>query len=225
MPALRVDRPSRASVQASAETSSVPVVACEACYSLVRSYPRPGRAKPGRFNPKNAALVAPGSSVLLADLAVPLPFQTRKEACGRTAFLAGVVREPPRPPFMVVVFGKNPAIQRGLRICFDDDSIEIGGADRLHVSRAELARVQDRLRDAGLDWELAVRLLKARAAVFDAPVHRRTTAQAVYEKDVAKLHNSGAPAVLDALPSPGTDLYRVMCWHARSQDEEENDAA
>jgi len=101
---------------------------------------------------KAASLVQDGRSILMADIRLTQdihPGLTLKPGTWRTIpnWMSEIITNPPEPPFMFVIYGKNPNIQDKLRVNATKDVIEICGAQQLRCCPAIVREILDDIGD------------------------------------------------------------------------------
>lgn len=101
---------------------------------------------------KAASLVQDGRSILMADVRLPYAFYpglTLKPGTWRTIpnWMSEIIEDPPEPPFMFVIYGKNPNIQDRLRVNATQDVVEICGVQQLRCRPSVVRQALDDIGD------------------------------------------------------------------------------
>jgi len=178
--------------------------------ALSRSYWH--ASKPVRFrlgSGKAASLVQSGSATVMADIRLDHPLPpglTLKPGTWRTIpnWMAEIIVSPPEPPFLFVIYGKNPNIRDRLRLNTTTDVVEICGAQNLRCRPAVVRKALDAIGDTPpAAWRKAAYLADRR--------DRNQLAAKRIDDYLAKLA-AKHPALfdlLDALPEFGSGDYEA----------------
>lgn len=159
---------------------------------------------------KAASLIQDGSAVLMADIRLEhaVPDSVRLQpGTWRTVpnWMAEIITAPPEPPFMFIIYGKNPAIKDRLRLNATRDTIEICGAQTIRcrpaVVRAGLEAIGDMPASV---WRKAVLWADLRDRDL------RNVARSDEELDRIATKYPNILDVLDAIPERGTGDYEAM---------------
>ena len=110
---------------------------------------------------KAMAVIESSRATLMADIrpSRPLPPTVMfHDSSWRTTYnwLAEILLDPPRPPYMVVTFGKNPNILHTLRVNVGSDIVHVCGSESLTCHRRDLIRLVCALAEIpGKEWRAA----------------------------------------------------------------------
>ncbi len=194
---------------------------CGPAFALSRNHPHALQGKPAmRLGAaKSAALIRPGGTILMADVLPDRPGGIeRRDTAWRTVpnWQAEILADPPEPPFMYVVFQRDPAIEANLRITVSTGRVHICADSVLSVDTARLARARHALPAgcAGKTWRRAVWL---RDAVAAAAVTRDW---AKAEMDKLEKRCPGIRAALPDLPREHTPEHQALGLITAQADKE-----
>lgn len=158
---------------------------------------------------KAASLVQDGRSILMADIRLTQdihPGLTLKPGTWRTIpnWMSEIIEDPPEPPFLFVIYGKNPNIQDRLRVNATKDVVEICGAQQL---RCRPSVVRQALDDIG---DMSPTIWRKAAFLYDRwkrdPLNRERI-NADIDKLTAK--HPGLDELLYKLPPFGSGDYEA----------------
>lgn len=158
---------------------------------------------------KAMSVIREDGAVLMADIRLDHPVPpglTLHPGSWRTIpnWIAEVVVDPPDPPCMIVVYGKNPYIQDKLRLNLSTDVVEVCGAEGLRCRPAVVRKALEAIGDTpAAAW---------RKAAFLADMRDRNQLSAErIDEQLAKMEakHPGLLDLLDALPAFGSGDYEA----------------
>jgi hypothetical protein len=189
---------------------SVPVGQDLVTFAVGRNYKLADKDSEARLGSiKAASLAVPGDSVMMAGIRPdhPVPPQlTLRPGSWRTIpnWIAEIVTDPPPPPFMFVVHGKNPYMQDRWRLNLSSDVVEVCGAQSLRCRPAVVRKALEAIGDMPpAVWRKAAFLADMR--------DRNQLAAERIDEQLAKMETKhpGLSDLLDALPSFGSGDYEA----------------
>jgi hypothetical protein len=134
---------------------------CAARYSLTRTYPKPDNAsRKRRWVGPTLAVVTPGKAVIVAEgIQLPGVGPELSQVTDRSvdAFLADIIIRPPKPPSLVVTFGKDPEIYKWLRLNIGSRLLFVSGARPLDIDLRRLRSAETAV--AGVELRDLVRAM------------------------------------------------------------------
>jgi hypothetical protein len=158
---------------------------------------------------KAASFVSEKGSTVMADIIPdhPLPPQlTLRPGSWRTIpnWIAEIVTDPPPPPFMFIVYGKNPYMQDRWRLNLSTDVVEVSGAQSLRCRPAVVRKALEAIGDMPPTvWRKAAFLADMR--------DRNQLAAERIDEQLAKMEakHPGLLDLIDALPPFGSGDYEA----------------